>query len=156
MYRFWKGLQKISLRGSFTVEASYLLPLIVFLIWNVLYLSFFLYDQSTILQGSYCTALRTERLHGTEEEKRAAAEEKYQDCVRSRIVYGELQEEKTITTGAVTIGTKLTMHAPAGGFLQSSWYGEQLQTAEKWEPVAFIRNCRKAENIWNILQAGDG
>ena len=53
-----------------------------FLIWNIIYLSFFLYNQSVGLQGSYCTALRTERLCGTNEEKYDAAKENLENCLK--------------------------------------------------------------------------
>ena len=79
------------LRGSFTIEASLLLPVIIFLIWNILYLSFFLYDQSTVLQGCYCTALRTERMIGTAEEKKIAAEEKYKQAIKQKTAAAVLE-----------------------------------------------------------------
>lgn len=157
MYKNGENIRKrIKWKGSFTVEAAYILPLIVFLIWNIVYLSFFLYNRSTILQGSYCSALRTERLYGTENEKREEAEEKYQLAVEEKTVCGTLTEEKEITNEKVSVRTKLDMQAPGGLFFWSSWHGEERQTAEKFQPVTFIRNCRKTENIWNLLQTGKG
>lgn len=150
VYRYRKGL-----KAGYTVEAAYLLPLIVFLIWNILYLSFFLYDQSAILQGSYCTALRTERFIGTIEEKTEMAEQKYDHSVKEKVVCGSIYDEKDVTQGAITVNTKLNMYAPAGHFFQSLWRGEQRQRAEKWQPVTFIRNCRKTEDILDLLRAGN-
>ncbi len=149
-----KKLKRV-FKAGFTIEASYLLPFIMFLIWNILYLSFFLYDQSTVMQGSYCTALRTERMTGNQREKAAAAEEKYDVAVRKKIVCAEIAEEKEITEGSVIIVTKLNMYSPGGYFFQSLWHGEQKQTVEKWQPVTFIRNCRKVENITDFLRAED-
>ncbi|WWR15827.1 hypothetical protein V1224_15355 [Lachnospiraceae bacterium JLR.KK008] len=155
MFRIEKKLQsgqKRKLKAGYTIEAAYLLPLIVFLIWNLLYLSFFLYDQSVMLQGSYCTALRTERLAGTVEEKRELAEKKYEHSVEKKIVCGSAKNEKNVTWGTVTVSTELNMYAPAGQFFQSIWKGKQKQSAQKWQPVTFIRNCRKTKGIWDWLQ----
>ena len=87
----------ISFKGSFTLEAACLMPVIVFLIWNIIYLSFFLYNQSVGLQGSYCTALRTERLCGTNEEKYDAAKEKYEQAVIKKTAAASVRQEIEIT-----------------------------------------------------------
>ncbi len=141
-------------QGSFTVEASLLLPMIIFLIFNLLFLSFFLYDQCTILQGCYCTALCTERAIGTEEEKNAVALEKYKWSVRKKAVAANISEDINVQNGSVTVETMFSMKAPGRYFFQSIWNGRQKQTADQWEPVTFIRKCRKAETIGNIIQTG--
>lgn len=146
-------MRKKAFRGSLTIEMSLLLPLLVFLIWNILYLAFFLYDQSTVLQGNYCTALRTERVYGSEEEKWTVAEEKYHLAVRKKVVCGTIEKEIAIAEkGGVSVKTELKMRAPAAGFYDSVWQGVQMQEAEKWQPVTFIRNCRKAEDVLDFLQ----
>lgn len=138
-------------QGSATIEAALLLPFLIFLIWHILYLAFFLYDQSTILQGSYCTALRTERHYGTEEEKESIAEKKYEQAVRKKLV--EAVASYTINlTDTVTVETEVDMRTPANGFFQGSWHGGQKQSADKWEPVEFIRNCRRASDIAELLK----
>ncbi len=143
------------LRGSFTIEASLLLPVIIFLIWNILYLSFFLYDQSTVLQGCYCTALRTERMIGTAEEKKIAAEEKYKQVVKQKTAATVLEYKMERSEDEVWVETEFTLQAPGENLFQSVWKGRQKQRADTWEPVAFIRKCRKAENIWNVIQSGN-
>ncbi len=144
------------LEGSFTVEAAYLLPRIFFLILNLLYLSFFLYDQSTIMQGCYCTALRTERLTAEEDVKEEEAETKYEKAVAEKVVCGSVEKEIDIAEEGVTAKATFDMKAPAGLVFQSDWQGEQKQTAEAWQPVEFIRNCRKAENLLEYIQTGNG
>lgn len=138
-------------QGSTTIEAALLLPFLIFLIWNLLYLAFFLYDQSTSLQGSYCTALRTERHYGTEAEKESLAEKKYELAVRKKLVEAGASHQIDLADN-VTVETELDMRAPATGFFQSSWHGVQKQCAEKWEPVAFIRGCRRVEDIAGLLK----
>lgn len=137
------------------MEAAYLLPMIFFLIWNVLFVSFFVYDQTVMLQGSYCTALRTERMRGTEEEKQKEAEYKFRESVAERVVCGHLEHQLSVTEETVIVKTKLEMNPPGGHYFQGFWQGAQQQSAEKWKPVAFIRDCRKTENILQLLQSGN-
>lgn len=145
----------ISFKGSFTLEAACLMPVIVFLIWNIIYLSFFLYNQSVGLQGSYCTALRTERLCGTNEEKYDAAEEKYEQAVIKKTAAASVRQEIEITRKGVQVATILCMRAPAGNMFHSLWEGQQKQRVATWEPKAFIRTCRKTEKIGELIQTGN-
>lgn len=142
-------------RGSVTVETSCLMPLIIFLIWNVLFLSFFVYDQTVTVQGSYCTALRIQRLTNKEMEKLEEGEKKFEEAVAERVVCGRLEHQISVEKEAVSVKTTLKMNAPAGLCFQSVWQGCQEQRAEKWEPVNFIRACRKAENILEFLKKGN-
>lgn len=144
-------MKKRELKGSMTIEASLLMPLIVFLIWNVLYMSFFAYNQSCALQGNYCTALRTER-HCKKEEKNELAEKKYELSVKERLVCADSAKEIEITNKNVAVTTSVTMHAPGAGFFHSTWQGKQRQQADVWQPVTFIRLCRSAENILDVIQ----
>ncbi len=141
-----------SLRGSVTVEASLLMPFLVWLIWNILYLAFFVYNQSTILQGNYCTALRTERYCASAEERRVLSEEKYKVSVLEKLVCAGSTKEIEITEKEIIVTTELTMHAPGGRFYDSIWSGQQRQKADVWKPVAFIRLCRSAENAMDRMR----
>ena len=150
-----KGKKGYCFRGSVTVEASCLMPLIIFLIWNILFLSFFVYDQTVMMQGSYCTALRTQRLINEEAEKLEEGEKKFEDAVEERVVCGRLEHQISVEKEAVSVKTTLKMNAPAGLCFQSVWQGCQEQRVDKWEPVNFIRACRKAENILEFLKTGN-
>lgn len=154
-----KGRKTCELAGSVTVEASFLLPLIVYLIWNCVFLSFFVYDQCIVMQGSYCSALRAERLAADDSEKRAMLEEKYRRMVENRKVMCRISSEKELSDQRILIDTRINMQAPGGQFFYSSWGSGQRQTVETFEPVSFIRMCRKAENImdfWNSKKAEKG
>ena len=142
-------------QGSITIEVSLLMPFLIFLIWNILYLALFTYNQSTILQGNYCTALRTERSLGTREEREQLAEKKYDVSVKKKLAGGNVVEEIEISE-AVTVATTLNMQSPAIGFFHSTWQGKNEMQVEKWQPVTFIRNCRVVENIADALKNQDG
>ncbi len=146
-----KRAQKVcKLTGSITVEASFLLPLIVYLIWNCVFLCFFVYDQCIVMQGSYCSALRAERLIGDDSEKKAVLEEKYRRMVENRKVMCSIDSEKELSGQRILIDTRIRMQAPGGKFFYSGWGSGQRQTVETFEPVSFIRMCRKAENIMDF------
>lgn len=143
-------------KGSITVEASFLLPLIIYLVWNCVFLSFFVYDQCIVMQGSYCSALRAERLAADNSEKRAMLEEKYRQTVENRKVMCSINTEKNFSDQRIRIDTGISMKAPGGRFFFSNWGSEQHQMVEKFEPVAFIRMCRKAEKLidfWNAKKS---
>ena len=69
----------MDVKASVTVEASLILPFVIFLIWNILYVSFFVYDQALLTQGSYTTALKAERYVGDLQERSDVAELKYEN-----------------------------------------------------------------------------
>lgn len=133
--------------GSYTIELSLLIPFILFLIWNLLFLSFFLYDQSTALQGSYTTALRTERLLGAVGDKQSEAEKKYELVVSGKMACGEATPDIEATEKDVRVGTKVSMNAPGVPFYDSLWSGEHIMKADEWKPVKYIRMIRKGEKL---------
>ena len=83
-------------QASMTVESSFLLPLIFFLILNILYLSFFIYDQCILMQGCYVTALRLERLE-CEEEKQRIADEKFDRSTAKRLACANAERQIEMT-----------------------------------------------------------
>lgn len=140
-------------QASMTVEASFLLPLIFFLILNILYLSFFIYDQCILMQGCYVTALRMERLECGEEEKQRIADEKFSRSTVKRLASAtNVEKQIEITDTQVKVSAAVSTRAPGISFFQSFWQGRQEQTADSWYPKRFIRRCRSAKGLlglWN-------
>lgn len=150
-----KNMQKQELKASITIEMSLIMPFLIFLIWNLLYLSFFVYNQSTMLQGNYCTALRIERCNESELEKNELAEKKYKEAVLDKLVCAESEKKIEVSEKEVAVTTHVGMRAPGEGFLKSVWQIEQRQKADVYRPAAFIRLCRSAENIMDVIR-GEG
>lgn len=139
-------------QASMTVEASFLLPLIFFLILNILYLSFFVYDQCILMQGCYVTALRMERLECGEEEKQRIADEKFDRSAAKRLACASAEKQIEMTDTQVKVSAAASMRAPGVSFFQSFWKGRQEQTVDFWYPKRFIRRCRSAKGLlglWN-------
>lgn len=137
-------------QASMTVEASFLLPLIFFLILNILYLSFFIYDQCILMQGCYVTALRMERLECGEGEKQRIADEKFSRSTVKRLASANVEKQIEITDTQVKVSAAVSMRAPGISFFQSFWQGRQEQTADSWYPKRFIRRCRSAKGLLGL------
>lgn len=138
-------------QASMTVESSFLLPLIFFLILNILYLSFFIYDQCILMQGCYVTALRLERLE-CEEEKQRIADEKFDRSTAKRLACANAERQIEMTDTQVKVSAAASVRAPGISFFQSFWKGRQEQTVDGWYPKRFIRRCRSAKGLlglWN-------
>lgn len=147
-------LLKTRLGGIMTIEISLLIPFILFLIWNLLFLSFFLYNQSTAFQGCYATALRTERWLGTVSDKEAEASKKYEEAVASKLACGEDTVNLRVTDKDVVIGADLSMNAPGSPLYDSLWKGRVEGKADEWAPVRYIRNIRKGLALVNTVKEG--
>ena len=136
-------------QASMTVESSFLLPLIFFLILNILYLSFFIYDQCILMQGCYVTALRLERLE-CEEEKQRIADEKFDRSTAKRLACANAERQIEMTDTQVKVSAAASVRAPGISFFQSFWKGRQEQTVDSWYPKHFIRRCRSAKGLLGL------
>lgn len=133
------------------MEMTLLMPFIIFLIWNLLFLSFFLYDQCTAVEGCYVTALRTERWLGSDGEKQVEADKKYEEAVASKMACAKATP--SIEVGAdVSVGCELLMNAPGSMLYKSEWTGRHKMKADEWKPVRFIRNTRKAKAALELVR----
>lgn len=150
-----KKKKTMYLEGSMTIETALLMPFILFLIWNLLFLSFFLYDQCVGLQGCYTTALRTERWLGSDSEKEAEAFAKYKDVITDIMACARETGDLNVTDKDVVVGTTINMDAPGSPLYDSSWEGSHKMKADEWKPVKYIRNIRKAEKAVEKLSNND-
>ncbi len=144
----------MGVKASVTIEASLILPFVIFLIWNILYVSFFVYDQAVLTEGSYTTALKAERTVGDLNERSSVAELKYQNDVGDRVVIGSVTMKQTVTEEETEVETQLALTGPGGAFYNSTWSAGQKKRVDAYQPVNFIRNCRQLEKIKNRLNAG--
>lgn len=137
----------MDVKASVTIETSLILPFVIFLIWNTLYFSFFVYDQALLTQGSYTTALKAERYVGDLGERSDAAEMKYENDVKDRIVIGSVTMKQTVTDEETEVETQLSLTGPGSAFYNSRWDAGQKKRVDAYRPVNFIRNCRQLEKI---------
>ena len=125
-------------QGSFTVEASLLLPFLILLLYVFLILGMYLHDRSILascaaeLAGKYETEEHLESwLRGQAE---GLAEEK---LLLLRLTEVSAEVDRSSVTVSYVGSTSLL-----GGLR-----AEETETAERLNPVNFIRNSRRLKNL---------
>lgn len=133
--------------GYMTLEASFIMPIIVILITALMYLSFYLYTVAFLNQAAYIAAFRASLCdEGNAEAEAAAAREL--DKLLKESVLPIKGLEKQINVSAVSVGVSLqaNLALPAPG-LQLISQKEWDITAEKKvlirDAAAFIRAARR-------------
>ncbi len=129
-------------KGYLTLEMSLIMPFVIFLICNLCYLAVFLYDNLTLIQGCYVTALIAERTL-EEGEKSVKSQGKYLESIKSRVV--ACKEDVSMSIGRdVQVNGKIQMNTLAAWIYQSNWELNVRQIADCYEPVLFVRNIKNS------------
>lgn len=144
-------------KGSFTIEVSIVMPIIVIVVVMVIYISFFLYNRCIITQKSYIAAFRG-----------SMYEEGVTDPVLDKIEYIErennsLYENKLIAAQgghtdydiqnkSITVCTKAYIKVPFSLLLKeqgfyNGWKIEEQKKVNIIKEIQFIRSCRNLEKI---------
>lgn len=135
--------------GYMTLEISLIMPFILFLLCNICFMAIFLYDNSTMNQGAYVTALIAERTLENQD-KMGKATIKYEESVRSRLVGAIENSSINIGNKGVVVKSHISMETPAKWIYESFWNMVCEQKADRYEPVLYIRNIRNVKNVKNI------
>ncbi|MBR6329926.1 MAG: pilus assembly protein [Lachnospiraceae bacterium] len=147
-------MKKYRLKGSYTVEASFLMPMILTVIVVIIYLSFFLHDRAVLSSAAYTAALRGSQLINGEDvyarvEKNAAA-------LRENRMLGtkNIQTDIQIGSSQITVSYSGELRIPAGTLLCRYLTGgkdhlsvEVSAKADRLDPVGFVRKCRIVEAL---------
>lgn len=140
-----RGLLKKSYGAYMTLEMTFIMPFVIFLICNIYFLAVFLYDNSAVIQGDYVTALIAERTLG--DEKREKAEIKYNESIKARIVAADETSSIDIGSTGVDVETKISVKTPAGFIYKSDWKMANKTKVDNYEPVLFVRNTKVAADL---------
>ncbi len=146
-------MKKVSLKGSYTVEASLLFPFILSVIVFIMYMSFFLHDRCVMNQSAYQAALRASRIKTDDNRVMGTAER----------AAGELMEKTVLATSNVThsidiSGTEIkvryegNLRIPAGTLFMKIYGSDGIKvegsgSARRKDPIGFIRQCRVVEKM---------
>lgn len=149
--------EKESKKGSLTIEASIIIPIIIIVVLMLIYISFFLYDRCIITQKTYVAAFRG-----------SMYEEGVTDPVLDRVGYMEREKnflyqnkliaaqgghtDYDIQNRSITVCTKAYIKIPFSLLLKkqglyNGWKIEEQKKANIIKEIQFIRNCRKLEKI---------
>lgn len=144
------------LKGSYTVEASLIVPLLIMVVILLIYAVFYLYDVACIWQGSYLAALRAEIEGGELACKQQRAEETCTDYFRQELwALQNPQYQVNIDRGRIVTSMQAKMRVPVGGrIFHSLWQIEAAGEVKRIRPVAFIRTCNKAKSMMDWIEKG--
>ncbi len=141
-------------RGSATVEAAVIVPIILVILWLVIYMGLYLYDRNVIYFDAYLSAFRAAELAGTgnEEVYSEAAVQMEQAIEGQLIALPEVSQEITVTRKGVQIAYSGEVVVPVvqNGLLFGEWASYAFAgeaRAERHRPVTFIRRCRALEKL---------
>lgn len=142
------------LKGSYTIEASFLLPMILTIIVMIMYIAFILHDREILASAAYTSALRGSQV--LEKNDTFSTVQKHSfDLIKDRLIITQ-----NITTDIEIDGDKIIVrydgdiNIPKGVILvpelfkagnnsiKVKAYGE----AKRQDSIKFIRNCRIIEN----------
>lgn len=156
-----KIVKKRFLPGSYTIEASFLIPLIVFMIVLIVYLNFFLYDKVLFFNSAYISALRASSCDIKENQKA------YHKAKESTLI---LLKDKIIAIDSfgdkVSVSNKETVILLEGNILlpvpmiavlfpqQKKLIVSEMVSAKRVDSVSFIRNIRKIKAVASFVREG--
>lgn len=143
---------KNTLHGYMTVEASLLMPMVWFSLFFMIFAGFFQYDRCIAEQDSKVIVLRASEMREKEEAKviqkvmekgELAGKKKllFSDSIQKELYLSKDKAKMKISGKVNTILDSLVKESDLKFFAYAAEY-----EAEKYDPVQFIRICRRIEN----------
>ena len=131
-------------QGSFAVEASFVLPFLVLIVFVCICLALYLHDRSVLASCAAETAGKgAARKYRSEKELEAELSEEALALAFDRLmVCRELEVSVKVTAKSVTVS--YTGETP----LLSGLSFREEETAKRLNPARFMRTCRKLKEFW--------
>ncbi len=131
-------------QGSFAVEASFVLPFLVLIVFVCICLALYLHDRSVLASCAAETAGKgAARKYRSEKELEAELSEEALALAFDRLmVCRELEVSVKVTAKSVTVS--YTGETP----LLSGLSFREEETAKRLNPARFMRTCRKWKEFW--------
>ncbi len=144
--RFCQGNRDFR-RGSFTVEASFILPFVCFLLAVLLQAILYLHDASVFASTAYEAAQKAAELKDTSAKERAAfaREQAFLLLDKKRLACKGCEVEASATSGRVQVCIRGSTGFFGGLSLEAK--KEVLYT----NPVDFLRSIKKTKNLWEKI-----
>ena len=144
------------IRGSSTIEASLIMPMVLTIFAFLIYLSFFLYNRIEVTADAYICALR-----GSQMELETAKETyQYMKKESNKLIGGNLLatskygEQIEVNGNNVQVTYSVSIQVPGAViisniFEENNWNYSITKKTKKLQPVLFIRKCRKISSLKN-------
>ena len=149
-------MEKKKLSGYFTVEAAFVMPVVICVMALVCYLGFFMCNRCLLLQDAYIMGLRGSRQEGLSNDKTATyILEQGKDILQNYYAISEIDKSVRVEAGEITVTLECEMKVPFAFFsweeekMSSVWSLRKEKKIDRTKPVDFIRACRKVEKLLN-------
>lgn len=147
----YKKLISISVKGYMTLEASFIMPWVIFMFIFLIYTSFYVYDKCVLFQDAYTLCLR-----GSVQKEEDGAVNYINNHMSGQFgkkyfgtdkVQGSVEQHSR----EVKIYAECRVRLPLNNFMtMTGEEGWQIHTdAKAWKinPTKLLRKCRMVENI---------
>ncbi|PXV91821.1 TadE-like protein [Lachnotalea glycerini] len=144
----------MELKGSFTVEAALVMPLVLGAIIILIYMSFFLHDRAVICEGAIILANRyTNENNITNEAIKQQLVKASNELINKKVIItSDLSTIITVTNNKILVSCSGSFMFPNMYVVSSIFSNKQFWiTTEKsmprYKPIEFIRNCNKVKKL---------
>lgn len=139
-------LQK-SVKGSVTIEASVVLPLLIYSLLLIVYLSFYMYSRYALSLDAYSSVFRGSRSNLLTENAYETVDNAMGDFIKEPLPgLGGIRYEIESGMWKNVIEVKSSIRIPFAQSVINRIYPVHIRiSAERTEPALFLRSCRKIE-----------
>lgn len=143
-----------SVKGSMTVEASVVLPILVYILLLIVYLSFYVYSRYALSLDAYISVFRGSRSNLLTENTYETVDNTMEDLTKEPLPgLGGIRYEIESGIWKNAIEVKSSIRIPFAQSVINRIYPVRINIyAERTEPALFLRNCRKIEKLLSAKQ----
>ncbi|MCR5746753.1 MAG: pilus assembly protein [Lachnospiraceae bacterium] len=141
------------LKGSYTIEAALIFPMIMTVIVFIIYMSLYLHDRAVMSSCAYQAALKASMIRTAVEDMRKEAEKAADYNLEGLLLATENVESEVEVSGKnVKVSYKGNLRIPHSILFLNIAGTDRIVvegngTARQKDAIEFIRSCRAAENI---------
>ncbi len=137
-------------KGSFTIEASFIMPLVLFLYLLIILSALFMYCRCAISQDNFLLAMRAERFtRGEKNYGEVIYGLKDKELWQPQQYVEERMEHRKARYPFFPTESRACIISQEAVLVQTGQRGTDdliIKTAQKWNPVSMIRKWRKEQN----------
>lgn len=144
----------MELKGSYTIEASLLMPLILGTIVIILYMSFFLHDRAVITEGTIILAnhYTNEKKLSNSQIRNNIKEESNQVIKQKTIVTRDIKIKIDVADKNISVTCNGNFYFPSMYIVSTIWGHKNYsisatKSIKRDDPVQVIRTCRIVEEF---------
>lgn len=135
--------------GYLTVEASLIMPVVLYVCIFIIYTGFFMYDRCLMKQDAYRAALRGSSVYRNSNQKvYNTAYEAMSEFAGEQYIAAEWEYEMAVQS-TVQVSVKGSIRMPFRGIAElvgaEEWKIQEMAESKCISPVIFIRMCRGLE-----------